>query len=190
MHHALRAFTARDRKPLRAAAETCRDTPRLDLTEAITEVGTGEAATSFLERKGVPGMAERTLIRPPGSRLGPVTPAERAAVLAGSPVVGKYDVPLDHESAAEILAARSRAAAAEGHAAGATDAAAEEEREFNAACRYSGARPGSGTSRPARRSSRSDSVGEVFAKSFARQLGTQTGRALMRGVLGGLFRGP
>ncbi|MEE4120593.1 MAG: helicase HerA-like domain-containing protein, partial [Paracoccaceae bacterium] len=158
VQHALRAFTARDRKALRAAAETYRDNPRLDLAEAIMSVGTGEAVTSFLERKGVPGMAERTLIRPPGARLGPVTPAERAAVLAGSPVAGKYDAPLDRKSASEILAARARAAAAEGHAAGSTDAATEEGREFTAARRYSGARSGSGTSRPGRRSSRSDSV--------------------------------
>ncbi|RDC75430.1 DUF853 family protein [Rhodovulum sp. 12E13] len=191
VQHALRAFTARDRKALRAAAETYRDNPRLDLARAIMECGTGEAVTSFLERKGVPGMAERTLIRPPSSRLGPIAPHERAAVLAGSPVAGKYDASLDRESAAEILAARARAraAAAEGHAAGATGAAAEKGREFMAARRYSGARSGSDPSRPARRSPRSDSVGEAFAKSFARQLGTQTGRAVMRGVLGGLFRG-
>ena len=190
VQHALRAFTARDRRALRAAAETYRDNPRLDLAQTIQECGTGEAVTSFLERKGLPGMAERTLIRPPGSRLGPITPAERAAVLGGSPVAGKYDTPLDRESAAEMLAARAAQAAEEAEAAErAAEVAEPREREFNAARRYSGGTVGRSTSRPVRRASRSDSVTEAFAKSFARQLGTQTGRAVVRGVLGGLFRG-
>lgn len=194
VQHALRAFTARDRKALRAAAETYRDNPRFDIETAIREVGTGEAVTSFLERKGLPGVAERTLIRPPGSQLGPLTDTERAAHLAASPLRGKYDIPRDRDSAAEILAARAARASREAEAAEAAAEAAAETgapaaREFNAARRYSGTRVSRSTSAPLRRSSRSDSVTEAFAKSFARQLGTQSGRALVRGVLGGLFKG-
>ena len=111
VQHALRAFTARDQKALRLAAETYRINPRFDIEDAIKEVGTGEAVTSFLERKGVPGMAERTLIRPPSSQLGPITPEERAGVIAASPVRGKYDTVLDRESAFEILRKRAEAAA-------------------------------------------------------------------------------
>ncbi len=190
VQHALRAFTARDRKALRAAAETYRDNPRLELEEAIREVGTGEAVTSFLERKGLPGMAERTLVRPPSSRLGPITPAEREVILKASPVAGKYDERIDRKSAAEMLASRAASAAeaaerAEAEAAEGSAAA----REFNAARRYSGGRVARSTASPVRRSSRSDSVAEAFAKSFARQLGTQSGRAVVRGVLGGLFKG-
>jgi len=140
-------------------------------------VGTGEAVTSFLEAKGSPGMVERTLIRPPLSRMGTITEVERAAVLDGSGLGPKYDAGIDRESAHEMLARRAEAAAQE------AGAGAPEEREFSAARRYS---PGGDTR--TRRSSRSDSVGEAFAKSFARQLGTQAGRSLVRGVLGGLFR--
>jgi hypothetical protein len=184
VQHALRAFTARDRQALLRAAQTYRDNPAFDIAQAIREVGVGEAVTSFLERKGAPGMAERTLIRPPSSRLGTISAGERAALIAASPVAGKYDVAVDRESAHEILTARADEAA---RAAAAAERAEEmAEREFRAARRFSGARVGRST---ARRSSRSDSVAETFAKSFARQLGTKSGQAVVRGVLGGLFRG-
>ncbi|RYH12064.1 helicase HerA-like domain-containing protein [Tropicimonas sp. IMCC6043] len=190
VQHALRAFTAKDRRALKQAAETYRDNPRFSIEEAIREVGTGEAVTSFLERKGAPGMAERTLIRPPASQLGPLDPAARAAVVANSPLTGKYDQVLDRESAREMLAARAaEAAKAAERAEAEEEAVPAEEREFRAGRRYSGNRVGPSTSKPPRRASRSDSVGEAFAKSFARQLGTQSGRAIVRGVLGGLFKG-
>ena len=200
VQHALRAFTAKDRQDLKQAAQNYRDNPRFNIEDAIREVGTGEAVTSLLERKGVPGIAERTLIRPPSSHLGPIADATRAALIGMSPLAGKYDTLVDRESAFEILQARAAAAAeeaaraeaatgAETHAPEQTEAA----REFNAARRYNGSRVGSAASKPATgrsrpASSRSDSVGEAFAKSFARQLGTQSGRAIVRGVLGGLFR--
>ena len=188
VQHALRAYTAKDRRALAAAAETYRDNPAFDIAAAIREVGTGEAVTSFLERKGVPGMAERTLIRPPSSRLGPLTEAERAGVLAASPLSGRYDTTVDRDSAAERLARRAAEAADEAEAAERqAEDAAPETREFTAARRYSGTRVARSTS--ARSASRSDSVGTAFAKSFARQLGTQTGKAVVRGLLGGLFRG-
>jgi len=206
VQHGLRAFTAKDRRDLRHAAENYRDNPRFDIEDAIREVGVGEAVTSMLERKGIPGMAERTLIRPPSSQLGPLEEAARVALVAGSPLVGKYEAAVDRESAFEILQARADAAAR--HAAEAESAEQEAdsaaEREYRTGRRYSGTRVGRSSSRTAtepesrsssssgaRRSSsrRSDSVGTAFAKSFARQLGTQSGRAVVRGILGGLFRG-
>ena len=84
VQHALRAHTAKDRKALRLAAETYRENPRFSVEEAIVQVGVGEAVTSFLEKKGVPGVVERTLIRPPSSHLGAIAPAERQKVIEGS----------------------------------------------------------------------------------------------------------
>lgn len=192
VQHALRAFTAKDRRELAQAAENYRENPAFETEDAIREVGVGEAVTSMLQKKGVPGIVERTLIRPPSSQLGPVTQAERNGVIAASPFAGKYDDTLNRESAFEILEARANAAAAEAEAA--ETRAADEDgldnamREYNAGRRYTGTRVGRSTSRP-KRSSRSDSVGQAMAKSFARQIGTQAGRAVVRGVLGGLFRG-
>ena len=192
VQHALRAFTARDRRDLKAAAETYRDNPRFDTEAAIREVGVGEAVTSFLVDKGAPGIVERTLIRPPSSKLGPLEPADRAAVMQGSPVAGKYDTPVDRHSAHEMLAARAAQAAAAAEALERQEEAAESAmpaaaREYSAARRYTGSRVGRSTSKPVR--SRSDSVAETFAKSFARQLGTKSGQAVVRGLLGGLFKG-
>ena len=180
VQHALRAYTTKDRKALREAAGNYRDNPAFDIEAAIREVGTGEAVTSFLDAKGRPGMAERTLIRPPASRLGTITESERRAVMAASPVRGRYETEIDRESAFEVLRDRAEAAAAE-----AERAEAEEEREYKSGRRYSGGRAG-GT---AKRTRRGDSAGEAFAKSLARSAGTQIGRAVIRGVLGGLFRG-
>ncbi|MBY6200352.1 DUF853 domain-containing protein [Maritalea mobilis] len=193
VQHALRAFTAKDRRDLRHAAENYRDNPRFVIEDAIREVGVGEAVTSMLERKGIPGMAERTLIRPPSSQLGPIDEGTRAALIAGSPVAGKYDQVVDRESAFEILQARAAQAAAEAEEAERAEEEAEvAEREYRSARRYSGTRVSRSSSRSSSSrspSSRSDSVGTAFAKSFARQLGTQSGRAVVRGILGGLFRG-
>ena len=105
--HALRAFTAKDRKELRMAAETYRENPRFETEEAIREVGVGEAVTSMLQKKGVPGIVERTLIRPPSSQLGPISDVERKAHLAASDMAGKYDDPMDRMSAFEMLKARA-----------------------------------------------------------------------------------
>ncbi|MEZ5911998.1 MAG: helicase HerA-like domain-containing protein [Paracoccaceae bacterium] len=188
VQHALRAFTAKDQKDLRRAAENYRANPRFSIEDAIREVGVGEAVTSFLEAKGVPGIVERTLIRPPASRLGVLSVDERAAVIAGSDLKGKYDTLVDRDSAFERLQARADAAAAEAAEAERRAAeAAEAEREFKNARRYDG---GTGTTRRTSRSrsSRSDSVTEAFAKSFARKLGTKTGEVIIRGILGSLFK--
>jgi DNA helicase HerA-like ATPase len=191
VQHALRAFTARDKRELHIAAQTYRDNPRFSTELAIREVGTGEAVTSFLEKKGIPGVVERTLIRPPSSQLGPIDPAQRAGLMAQSPVVGKYEAKVDRDSAYERLRARAEAAAKEaaaGEAAEAREAQAEREadREFKSARRYDGKTPARKTT--TRRRSSSDSVGDAFAKSFARQLGTKSGQAIVRGILGSLFK--
>lgn len=190
VQHALRAFTAKDRRDLRQAAENYRDNPDLDIEDAIREVGVGEAVTSLLERKGIPGMAQRTLIRPPSSQLGPITKTVRDAVIAASPVVGKYEEVQDRTSAYEILQKRAADAAQQAEESEEKEEQADSaEREFRAGRRYTGGGVSRSTSKPKRRSSRSDSVGTAFAKSFARQMGTQSGRAMVRGILGGLFRG-
>lgn len=187
VQHALRAFTARDRRALRQAAETYRDNPRFDVEAAIREVGTGEAVTSLLDRKGAPGMVERTLIRPPSSRLGPITETERAALVAASPFAGRYEAEVDRRSAHEILRDRAAqaAAAAEVDEEG-QEALPPAEREFKAARRYSGARTGRSTARPAR--SFGARVSEAVGDSLVKELKGTTGRRLVRGILGGLFR--
>ena len=184
VQHALRAFTARDQKALRLAAQTYRDNPRFSTEEAIRSVGTGEAVTSFLDARGAPGIVERTLVRPPSSQAGPIDPAERAAVIAASPFTGKYDVAVDRDSAFERLRARADAAAGAGSAKGRS---AEPDETFNKARRLDGTPPAGPAPKPATR--RGDSVTEAFAKSFARQLGSKSGQALVRGVLGSLFKG-
>ena len=112
VQHALRAFTPRDQKSVAAAADTFRPNPKLQTAKVITELGKGEALVSFLEGNGTPAMVERVMIRPPSARIGPITPEERKAIMARSPVKGKYDTAIDSESAYEVLAKRVAGAAA------------------------------------------------------------------------------
>ncbi|WP_285712195.1 helicase HerA-like domain-containing protein [Erythrobacter oryzae] len=112
VQHALRAFTPRDQRAIKAAAETFRVNPKLDVEAVITELKVGEALVSTLDEDGAPTVVERTLIKPPRSRLGPVSEKERAIIQSVSPVEGKYDTPVDRESAAEVLAAKAADAAA------------------------------------------------------------------------------
>ncbi|UWR23929.1 DUF853 domain-containing protein [Sulfitobacter sp. S190] len=202
IQHALRAFTAKDQKELRMAAQTYRPNPDFSTEEAIREVGVGEAVTSMLQPKGVPGIVERTLIRPPSSQLGPIDNATRAALMARSDMAGKYDESLDRESAFEMLRARAAKAAAEAEAAEAAVAKAEEDakkakqleaqtpslREFKKARRYAG--KASGTSRKTS-STRSigSGVGGAIADVVIKELKGTTGRRIVRGILGGLFKG-
>lgn len=195
IQHALRAYTPKDAKALREAAATFRPNPAFDTATAITELGVGEALVSTLGDKGAPGVVERTLIRPPASNLGPADPAVRAAVFAASPLGGVYDAAIDRDSAHEMLARRAAQAAAQAEAAGEdrgedpVEAWNRERGTFSTGRRY---RPTAApnlarATRAAPR--RSDSAGEAFVKSLARTLGSQAGRSLVRGVLGGLFRG-
>jgi uncharacterized protein len=178
IQHALRAFTPRDQRAVRAAAETFRANPRLDVSEAITQLGVGEALVSTLQDKGVPSIVERTLIRPPCSRIGPATVEERQAVMGRSPVAGRYDQAIDRESAHEVLQHRAQQAAQ----------AADGPIRESGQPRYEHARRvGSGTGSRPRASTRQTPV-EAMITSAARSLGTQLGRQLLRGVLGSLAR--
>jgi DNA helicase HerA-like ATPase len=175
VQHALRAFTPRDQKAVRAAAQTFRANPGLDTETAITQVGVGEALVSVLDEKGVPTPVERVLIRPPESRMGPLDENERGEHLARSPIKGRYDQTVDRESAHEILKQRAQqAAAAQEKAAQAASAEKAAEAERKAASRGG---------------SRRQSVGEAFVKSAARAIGSQIGRQIIRGVLGSILGG-
>lgn len=187
VQHALRAFTAKDQKNLRLAAETYRDNPAFSTEDAIREVGVGEAVTSMLEKKGVPGIVERTLIRPPSSQLGPISVDQRKTVMAASGMAGKYDTPMDRNSAYEILAGRAAQAAAEAERAEVEEERQDEQaREFSAARRYSGSRVGRSTSRRVREP---DSFASAMTEAVIKELKGTTGRRIVRGLLGGLFRG-
>jgi DNA helicase HerA-like ATPase len=190
VQHALRAFTARDQKALRRAAETYRPNSRFDVADAIRDVGVGEAVTSMLEDDGIPGIVERTLIRPPSSQLGPISDSERRRVIASSPVAGKYEEVLDRRSAHEILASRAEEAA---RAAEEAEKAAEKEtaalREFNAARRYAGKGVSRSTSKKRDEGGIAAGIGAALTKAVVRELKGTTGRRIVRGILGGLFKG-
>jgi len=171
IQHALRAYTPAEQKGLRAAAASFRVNPAFDTAEAIQGLGVGEALVSVLDEKGAPTVVQKTLVRPPVSRLGPITPAERTAIMAGSPVRGLYDTAKDRESAFEMLQARAAAAQAA--------VVAPAAREDAPAAR----------ARPQARASNRQGMGEAFAKSLLRTAGTTIARELMRGLLGGLKRG-
>ncbi|WP_146588110.1 helicase HerA-like domain-containing protein [Puniceibacterium confluentis] len=193
VQHALRAFTARDRKALRMAAETYRENPDFDTEAAIREVGVGEAVTSMLQKKGVPGVVQRTLIRPPSSQLGPLEAAARAALIAASDLGARYAQPVDRVSAYEMLKARADTAAQAAEAAEARqDDVSATEREYSAGRRYSGTRVGRSTSQPKRtapsRRAEDDSFGEAMGRMVMKELSGTTGRRIVRGILGGLFR--
>jgi len=167
LQHAMRAYTPREQKAIRAASETFRSNPGLDVERAFTEMGVGEALVSTLQAKGVPGMVERTLIRPPTSRIGPVTQQERDAVRARSPVGTRYDTPLDRESAAEVLQQRAQKLAEQ--------AARDSEREIDRRT----------AEKPARSSNRQTPT-EAAVKSFLRSVSSTLGREIMRGILGAI----
>ena len=186
VQHALRAFTAKDRKELKMAAQTYRDNPDFDTAEAIQQVGTGEAVTSFLDRKGIPSVVERTLIRPPSSQLGPINEPTRNAIMQASDMAGKYDKTLDRKSAFEMLGKRADAAAKEAEQAEAEEERLDaQEREFKTARRYDGGRTGRSTSRK----SSGGGFGGALASIVAKELKGTTGRRLVRGILGSLFKG-
>ena len=193
VQHGLRAFTPKDQKDLALAAQTYRPNTRFDTAQAIRDVGTGEAVTSFLEDKGVPGIVERTLVRPPSSQLGPLDPALRASIIAASPMGAKYNQIIDRDSAYERLRAKATAAAQAAAPApmpGQSNTQApgqSADPTLQNARRYGGGVAQNTAAAPKSSASRSDSLGEAFAKSFARQLGSRTGQAVIRGVLGSLF---
>ncbi|MDO9010207.1 MAG: DUF853 family protein [Gallionella sp.] len=176
VQHALRAFSPRDQKAVKAAAETMRDNPNLDEISAITELGVGEALVSCLNEKGTPGIVERALIVPPQAQIGPITDAERRAVIQGSLLAGHYEKALDRESAYEIL--KERAKAAEG-----TQAVTPQTPGSSGIGGLMGGIFGDGGT-----SSR-QGIGETLVKSAVRSIGSALGREIIRGVLGSLLGG-
>jgi len=161
---------------VRAAAQTFRPNPKLDTEQVITEMGVGEALVSTLEGKGVPGVVDRTLIRPPSSRMGSVSEAERRKTISSSPLFGRYDEMIDRESAFEVLKARAekaaKAAEAEAEEQEREDREAEEERRTR---KKSGGR-------------QRQTVWEAAAKSLVRSLASSLGRQISRGILGTILK--
>ncbi len=183
VQHALRAYTPRDQKAVKAAAETFRPNPALDTAQVITELGVGEALVSFLDEKGRPNIVERAFILPPASQIGPITDAERKAAMAGSVVAGVYEKLVDRESAHEIITARTAASAAtEKEAQIKVDAAvAKEEESGSGLGGLLGSLFGNG-------GSKRETAGQAMIKSVARSVGSQVGRAIIRGVLGSIVK--
>ena len=175
VQHALRAFTPRDQKAVKTAAETMRANPKIDTEKAITELGVGEALISFLDEKGRPNMVERAYVLPPASRIGPITPDERRAVMAASPVKGVYEAAIDRESAYEKLQQRATATPSPGAGTAAGGGFWDSMKGS-----LGGLMTGTG---------RKDSLVEAIAKSAARTVGSTVGREIVRGVLGSLLGG-
>ena len=198
MQHALRAFTPRDQKAVAAAAQTFRPNPKLDTAKVIMELGKGEALVSFLEGNGTPSMVERVMIRPPSARIGPITPDERKAIMAASPMKGKYDTAVDSESAYEMLQKRIAATAAtvEGPAGGSGGGILGQIGSivgtiFGTNVKRGRLSTGQVIARDVTRSVTNQVIGGLAAnvgKSVGGQLGGSIGRTLVRGALGGLLR--
>ncbi|QIK81594.1 DUF853 family protein [Lysobacter sp. HDW10] len=180
--HALRAFTPRDQKAVKTAAETFVPNPAItDLVQTLSSLGVGEALVSTLQDKGIPMPVEKTLVVPPGCRLGAITDAERMQVRAASPVGGKYDQPIDRESAAELLLKKAQAATEAANAPPAKPIeSAEAESEGGIGQVVKDALFGT---------KRRQGMIETMAKQTARTMGSQVGRQILRGVLGGMFGG-
>ena len=188
VQHALRAFPPRDQKAVKATATTMRQKPGLDIETAITELAVGEALVSFLDAKGRPSVTERVFVLPPGSQLGPITPEQRKALMAGSLVTGVYEKLVDRESAYEKLRGRAaeaseQASAPAGNGKGAKGEAADE----------GGGLLGGlndvlfGSTGP--RGGKREGLAQTMAKSAVRTMGTTIGREILRGVLGSVFGG-
>ncbi len=185
IQHALRAFTPRDQKAVRAAATTFRQNPALDTETVIKELGVGEALVSMLEDRGVPGIVQRCLVRPPCSRIGPVTDEERAVVRGRSPVGATYDEAINRESAYEILSVRAAQAAADA----ASDAAAKQAaKEAEAAARAAERAKNASRPRASNRQGYVEAATKSAVRSMSTTLGRSLGQSLLRGVLGSLSK--
>jgi DNA helicase HerA-like ATPase len=182
VQHALRAFTPRDQKAVKATATTMRQNPSLDIERAITELAVGEALVSLLDAKGRPSVTERVYVLPPGSQLGPITPAQRQALIAGSLVAGVYEKTVDRESAYEVLKGRAASAPDAPSSKGATPAA-QADKDSSAGSMLNDLL--FGTTGP--RGGQRDGLVQTIAKSAARSMGTSLSREILRGVLGGIF---
>jgi DNA helicase HerA-like ATPase len=189
VQHALRAFTPKDQRAVKAAAETFRVNPGLDVASAITELKTGEALVSVLDAKGAPTPVERTLIAPPRSRAGPITAGERATLQSLSPFGGKYDDSVDRESAHELLRERAEQARAA--------VEAEKQRKADEKARIAEDKEAAREERVRAREERqrereggfTGDIGRQLGRSVQRQVVNRVAGSLVRGLLGGLFRG-
>ena len=174
IQHALRAFTPKDQKAVRVVAETFRTNPNLDTKNVITQLGVGEALVSTLDSEGIPTQVEQVLIRPPESRIGPMSETERSEQINRSPYKGRYDITLDRESAYEMLVERAK-----------KDAALEEQIEREEIARKQAEKTAKSSSKRSTRQSPT----EAFVKSAARAIGSSLGRRVIRGILGSIFKG-
>ena len=170
IQHALRAYTPKEQKAVRVAAQSFRANPKLDTVTAITELGVGEALVSTLQNKGIPAPVERVLVRPPHSRMGKATVAERKALMAADRNMKRYGKAVDPRSAHEILVERTAARLKQ------REQAEQQQREAKA------------KAKAAPRKSNRESAGEAFLKSMARSLGSSAGQKLLRGILGSLLK--
>jgi len=211
VQHALRAFTPRDQKAVKSAAETMRANPGLDIATVITELGVGEALISFLDEKGRPSVTERVFVLPPGSQIGPITPEQRKALIAGSLVAGVYEKAVDRESAYEKL--KGRAAGTQDLANAGPTTSADDAIRSNQGSAPMGSGPVGTASVPGQaahkdegggimgqlgsvlfgstgpRGGRHEGLAEAAARSAVRSVGSAVGREIIRGVLGSLLGG-
>ncbi len=189
--HALRAFSPRDQKAVKAAAQTFRANPKIDVEQVITQLGVGEALVSFLDEKGIPAVVDRATIFPPHSQIGPITPEQRAQIIQNSVIAGVYEQTVDRESAYEKLKGKVAAAATASASPATTPVqqtapagapAASQTDWLQEAGSLIGNVLGSGTGRR-------ETVAQAMAKSAARSIGSTVGRQIVRGVFGSLLGG-
>lgn len=180
VQHALRAFTPRDQKAVKTAAETFVPNPKLDVVKVLSQLGTGEALVSTLQDKGVPMPVQQTMIAPPRCRMGPITETERTQVRAGSPVGSRYDTAINRESAAELLAQRAQKTVEQAQAPAARSREQDEAQEGGFGQAIKDAIFGT---------KRRQGMIETMAKQTTRTVGTKLGNQIVRGLLGGIFGG-
>ncbi|MDE2433187.1 MAG: DUF853 family protein [Burkholderiales bacterium] len=191
VQHALRAFTPRDQKAVKSAAETMRANPGLDITTAITELAVGEALVSLLDDKARPSVTQRVFVLPPGSQIGPITPEQRQTLISQSLVAGVYEKTIDRESAYEKLKGRAASVPAGNGGAGSIKDEAHQVLQGSSQppAQPSGGMLGDIAGGILKGSGRSDSILETLAKSAARTIGSTVGREIIRGVLGSILGG-
>ncbi|MEP6607483.1 MAG: helicase HerA-like domain-containing protein [Burkholderiaceae bacterium] len=187
VQHALRAFTPRDEKAVRSAAETMRANPKIDATKAILELAVGEALISFLDAKGTPGITERAWVLAPGSQIGPITPDQRKQLISQSIVAGTYEKTIDRESAFEKLKARAESSGAPAGGAGSTASRPETPAPSGGGLMGGIGDVLFGSTGP--RGGRREGMVEAMTKSAARSVGSSLAREITRGVLGSLLGG-
>ena len=191
VQHALRAFSPRDQKAVKAAAETMHDNPGLDEEAVITALGVGEALVSCLDEKGRPSIVERALIIPPQAQIGPINEAERKAIIQDSLLVGHYEKAVDRESAYEKLKGRAGSEPSRDSNSGSTGSMKDEARQVlkGQTAEQGGGWLGDAAGDLIKGNGRGDSILETLAKSAARTIGSTVGREIIRGVLGSILGG-